>query len=269
MKLKVLFICACALAFTLNVSAQAKKRTVTKRPVAAAKKATKPAVVAKPNLVDLGLPSGTKWADRNLGASSTTSYGNYYAFGETSPKQIYTNENYTFKADLTNIAGTEYDAATKKYGKGWQIPTKEQWEELLGKCTKTLTLVNNQFVLKFTGENGNYIYLPFPKNDMVKFGDAAKNRELNNAATALWENNSDINFGIREMKKYGYEFYISMGWYRIDRIKDFFQIYGAISLAKSGKIKEYFNRTDIMSNDGVNDQCGLPIRPVYLEKTNE
>ena len=104
---------------------------------------------------------------------------------------------------------------------------------------------------------------------MVKFGDAELNREANNRMKAVWENNSDINFGIKEMKKYGYEFYISSGWYRIDRIKDFFQIYGAISLAKSGKIKEYFNRTDIMSNDGVNDQCGLPIRPVYLEKTNE
>lgn len=64
-------------------------------------------------MVDLGLPSGTKWADRNIGATSVTSVGGYYSYGETATKQIYTSDTYTFKSDITNIAGTVYDVATK------------------------------------------------------------------------------------------------------------------------------------------------------------
>lgn len=59
------------------------------------------------------MPSGTKWADRNIGATSVTSVGGYYSYGETTTKQIYTSDTYTFKSDITNIAGTEYDVATK------------------------------------------------------------------------------------------------------------------------------------------------------------
>lgn len=112
MKIKSLFIIACAMMFTLSLSAQTKKGTTTKRPTTASKRPAQQKA-SKPILVDLGLPSGTKWADRNIGATSVTSVGGYYSYGETTTKQIYTSDTYTFKSDITNIAGTEYDVATK------------------------------------------------------------------------------------------------------------------------------------------------------------
>ena len=105
MKIKSLFIIACAMMFTLSLSAQTRKGTTTKRPTTASKRPAQQ-TASKPILVDLGLPSGTKWADRNIGATSVTSVGGYYSYGETATKQIYTSDTYTFKSDITNIAGT-------------------------------------------------------------------------------------------------------------------------------------------------------------------
>lgn len=93
--------------------------------------------------VDLGLPSGTKWADRNVGASSPEDFGDYYAWGETEVKDSYTWETYTL-CDGTayscydigeDIAGTDYDVAHVKWGGNWEMPTKEQFEELINNCT--------------------------------------------------------------------------------------------------------------------------------------
>lgn len=87
MKIKSLFIIACAMMFTLSLSAQTRKGTTTKRPTTASKRPAQQ-TASKPILVDLGLPSGTKWADRNIGATSVTSVGGYYSYGETATKQI-------------------------------------------------------------------------------------------------------------------------------------------------------------------------------------
>ncbi len=116
----------------------------------------------------------------NLGATSVTSFGSYYAFGETTPKQIFSDTNYKGNINYTNIAGTENDAATKKYGKGWSVPTKEQFQELLDNCEMTNVIVNGIFVVKITGQNGNYIYLPYSQNmTMVKARDADATKQIN------------------------------------------------------------------------------------------
>lgn len=101
MKIKSLFIIACAMMFTLSLSAQTRKGTTTKRPTTASKRPAQQ-TASKPILVDLGLPSGTKWADRNIGATSVTSVGGYYSYGEKLQpnrfiRQIHTHSSLTLQ----------------------------------------------------------------------------------------------------------------------------------------------------------------------------
>lgn len=84
---------------------------------------------------DFHLPSGTKWGVCNLGAQHPWESGNYYAWGETEPKEKYTEENYTCKA-TGDIQATEFDAAYV-HDRRTVMPNKEQWEELLECCTWT------------------------------------------------------------------------------------------------------------------------------------
>ena len=76
--------------------------------------------------VDLGLPSGTKWATCNVGASKPWEYGGYYAWGETEPKENYGWSAYKYSS--------EDDAAHANWGGKWRMPTRAQQEELLKEC---------------------------------------------------------------------------------------------------------------------------------------
>ena len=113
--------------------------------------------------VDLGLPSGTRWASCNVGATKPEEFGGYFAWGETEAKIEYLLENYKYKdVDLGNdICGTPYDVAHVKWGKNWRMPTLKEIEELVDNCTYTVTELNFVQVMKMTGPNGNSIYLPF------------------------------------------------------------------------------------------------------------
>ena len=128
-----------------------------------------------PHAIDLDLPSGTKWACCNVGASSPEGYGGYYAWGETGEKSEYTWENYAYNNSSThdysnigsdytnigsNIAGTQYDVAHVKWGGEWKMPTKEQCDELCNNCTYQWTTVNGISGGKFIGSNGSSIFLP-------------------------------------------------------------------------------------------------------------
>lgn len=110
--------------------------------------------------VDLGL--SVKWATCNVGANSPSDYGNYYAWGETTTKEIYTDENSkTYGKDLLDIAGnSEYDAARACWGETWRLPTKEEMEELWDKCTWTWTTQDDHNGFVVTGPSGNSIFLP-------------------------------------------------------------------------------------------------------------
>ena len=103
--------------------------------------------------VDLGLPSGTKWATCNVGATKPEEYGNYYAWGETEPKTTYSWATYKWcngsydtltKYNTSSSYGTvdnktvlelADDAARANWGGQWRMPTKEECEELLDNCT--------------------------------------------------------------------------------------------------------------------------------------
>lgn len=116
--------------------------------------------------IDLGLPSGTKWATCNVGASNPEEYGNLYAWGEIEPKKTYNYDNYVHKnesgyIDLGDcISGTDYDVAHVLWGGNWQIPTVDEMNELNHLCSKEWTIYNGTNGIKYTGPNGNSIFLP-------------------------------------------------------------------------------------------------------------
>ncbi|MBR5716408.1 MAG: hypothetical protein IKX59_07445 [Bacteroidales bacterium] len=116
--------------------------------------------------IDLGLPSRTKWASWNVGASAPEENGGFYAWGETEIKEVYTQDTYKYYdegsfVDIGNeIAGTEYDVAHVKWGGEWRMPSSEQMKELFDNCSKKWAPQNGARGYLFTGPNGASIFLP-------------------------------------------------------------------------------------------------------------
>lgn len=121
--------------------------------------------------VDLGLPSGLKWATCNVGASNAEQYGEYYAWGETKYKESYDSDIPTYLKTLTELRNggiidegdrliLSYDAARANWGGTWRMPTKGEWEELKDKCTWTCTVRDSIEGYVVTGSNGQSIFLP-------------------------------------------------------------------------------------------------------------
>ena len=113
--------------------------------------------------VDLGL--SVKWATCNVGANSPEDYGDYYAWGETSTKSNYTEENCTtYGEDMSDIGGNaQYDVARAKWGSSWRLPTEAEFDELLNEdnCTWLLTTQGGKDCYKVISKrNGNSIFLP-------------------------------------------------------------------------------------------------------------
>lgn len=124
--------------------------------------------------VDLGLPSGLKWATCNVGASSPEEYGNYYAWGETEPAPGNNYSGANCEADELSISELQsqgiidgdhnltpsHDAATANWGGIWRMPTEAEQQELLNNCTWEWTVQGGKNGCKVTGPNGNNIFLP-------------------------------------------------------------------------------------------------------------
>ena len=134
--------------------------------------------------VDLGLPSGLLWATCNVGADSPEDYGDYFAWGETQPKDYYdwstyqhcmggmgdndmltkycNDANYGYNGFTDNLTTLlpEDDAAAANWGIGWRMPTKEEFEELDNNTTVTWTQQNGVNGRLFTAANGNSLFLP-------------------------------------------------------------------------------------------------------------
>lgn len=131
--------------------------------------------------VDLGL--SVKWATCNVGASSPSEYGGYYAWGETEEKTEYSWETYKwFKwflislpipvmkkytvpghrgvIDNKTMLEIEDDVAHVKWGGSWRIPTKDEIIELCDKCSFEWTTINGVNGKKVIGPNGNSIFIP-------------------------------------------------------------------------------------------------------------
>ena len=142
--------------------------------------------------VDLGLPSGLKWAKCNLGASKPSDYGDYYSWGETAPKADYdwptykwmqagkSNSNYitkytvadgqtwgiwydssgAFIGDNKTVLAAADDAATANLGSPWRMPTAVEIKELIDNCTWIWTTQDGVEGYQVDGPNGNAIFLP-------------------------------------------------------------------------------------------------------------
>lgn len=141
-----------------------------------------------PDAVDMGLPSGVKWASFNLGSNSPEIYGNYYAWGETETKSEYTWENYKWRGpggitkyiyedffepeeqpgDGKTILELEDDVAHVKLGGSWRMPTKEDYEELIANSTREKMTVNGVTGIMTTSTiNGNGIFFPASKKGVL------------------------------------------------------------------------------------------------------
>lgn len=108
--------------------------------------------------VDLGL--SVKWATMNVGATSPEDYGDYFAWGETSPKSSYNSSNYYYSSNPATLPLNK-DAANVNWGGDWRMPTKAEQDELRTKCTWTWTTVNGVKGCKVTSkQNGKSIFLP-------------------------------------------------------------------------------------------------------------
>ena len=112
--------------------------------------------------VDLGLPSGLLWASCNIEADSPEDYGDYFAWGETQPKSVYSTDSYTQtkynENDGLSILQPIDDAATANWGGGWHIPSLEEW--LIQYTTSIWTTQNGVYGRLFTASNGNTLFLP-------------------------------------------------------------------------------------------------------------
>ena len=136
---------------------------------------------AEHEYVDLGLPSGTLWATCNVGANSPEEYGDYFAWGETEPKETYdignykwcrnsqtsmtkycTNSSYGYNGFTDNKTELEPedDAAYVNWGEDWRMPSYDQLNELKTNCTWSGTTINGVNGLMVTGPNGNSLFLP-------------------------------------------------------------------------------------------------------------
>ena len=120
--------------------------------------------------VDLGL--SVKWATCNVGATSPEEYGDYFAWGETTIKSNYSVSNCPTDGlseselqsqgyiDSEGNLTPQYDAATANWGGNWRMPTYDELEELITKCTWEWMNTNDFKGYRVTGPNGNNIFLP-------------------------------------------------------------------------------------------------------------
>jgi len=159
-----LLAAVCAIVcMTISVPAMANPRMSSERSTSDAPEAQQPATgtIAGHEYVDLGL--SVKWATCNVGASSPSDYGNYYAWGETRTKSEYTEENCkTNNKNIGDISGnSQYDAARANWGGSWRMPTKAEMDELVNNCDWTLTTQGGHNGYRVTSKtNGNSIFLP-------------------------------------------------------------------------------------------------------------
>ena len=128
--------------------------------------------------VDLGLPSGLKWATYNVGATTPEEYGGYYAWGETEEKSVYDWKTYKWCkgsddkmtkycvdedfGDVDNriVLDLQDDVARAQWGGAWRMPTHEEFKELLDNCAWQWTTLNGVDGYKVFALNGNSIFLP-------------------------------------------------------------------------------------------------------------
>lgn len=208
--------------------------------------------------VDLYLPSGTLWSDKNIGASVESDAGSYFAYGELYTKYLYCKTNYTYYNSKTNsIEGPDgelleigLDAARHFWGEHWRHPTMGSVGELFYYTTQEFTSVNGMNGLRFTGINGKSIFLPFS-------GEKYCNEH--------YDNNSNL---VHESELGGFNIYartwLSEGFGARDGSEMI--LFGraqVLACNREGReVEAWAVYYDILKSEG------LPVRPIYCAQEN-
>ena len=183
-----------------------------------------------PEAVDLGL--SVKWASFNVGGNAEEDFGDFFAWGETEPKEDYswatykwcdkgnsnsltkynTSPSYGMSPDGKTTLDPADDAATAVLGSGWRTPTYEEWEELNNQCKKVADAsVNGVKGVRYIGKAGtayenNAIFIPYGIGYM-----SGKKLEWANSAAVYWT--STLNSNPKEARTIYYN--SSYGWWGI------------------------------------------------------
>lgn len=143
--------------------------------------------------IDLGLPSGLKWASCNIGTTKPEGDGKYFSWGEAKTRSPFASswEDYTFhtkkglitkrdamtkynEKDKLTVLESVDDTATLLWKGKWRMPTLEEYKELISHCKSKWVKINDIRGRQFTGPNGNIIFLPccgeFDERRWVPFG---------------------------------------------------------------------------------------------------
>ncbi|MBD5304387.1 MAG: hypothetical protein HDS18_06515 [Bacteroides sp.] len=118
-------------------------------------------MIADHEYVDLGLPSGTKWATVNMGAETPYEPGDSYEWGAPDPGNYFESSDGSTIGYNKNISGNSYyDVARKEWGGSWRLPTNDEIIELVKSCTWTIHETNQyQKYFLVTGPNKNSIII--------------------------------------------------------------------------------------------------------------
>jgi len=203
--------------------------------------------ISVPEAVDLGLPSGLKWASFNLGASKPEEYGDYYAWGETEPyyslldpffwkegKEGYlwsfymwsrgefnmltkycNNSEFGYNGfmDERTMLDLEDNAAYVNLGGSWRMPTGSEWSELMENCTWTWITQNGVEGQLITATNGNSIFLPAAgyRFDILLLAVGAIGRYWSSSITTDRPYDAwMVGFDSNEVRRYGYNRYYGL-----------------------------------------------------------
>lgn len=128
--------------------------------------------LSKEEFVDLGL--SVKWRNRNLGANTLLEIGNQTIWSELSDSII---SKWMKVNDC--ISGTELDIAQRELKKGWKMPTRTQFKELMDKCEWIWTNIQGVKGYRIIAKNGNNIFLPVT-------GKIIMNNSLNDNKGYYW-----------------------------------------------------------------------------------
>jgi len=211
--------------------------------------------------VDLGLTSGTLWASTNVGASTPEAYGSYFAWGETSEKELYYWSTYadsqsgtasdftTYSAEgLTSCIGTNDDAAHTHWGCLWQLPTLTQCQELRSECTWASVNQNDTVGMLITGPNGNSIFMPKAGR---KYGSQLMETGLN---FYYWAGDLYC--------RYEADASSSLGSYMDASFNNYFEYYG-YSRSVGFPVRPVFAFTTLQLNGDVNADGVLSLADIY------
>lgn len=153
-----------------------------------------------PHMIDLGLPSGTKWSCCNVDATTPKEVGSFYAWGETEPTTIrggvywgeykygngktftkYCTDKKYGQVDNKTVLDPIDDVAYVKWGNGWRMPTREEAEELFAYCNCEWVSLGRPFGESYleegmlvTGPNGNLLYMPVGRHDGAITADTGR-----------------------------------------------------------------------------------------------